>query len=46
MAIALLTRENVRNVGSFLKLVYRTENTDRFDDLLRALDKPLERFAR
>ena len=38
VAIAMLTREDVRNMGSSLKLVFKADHTDSFADLLRALD--------
>ena len=46
VAIALLTREDIRTLGSALKLVYRAEDSDRFDDLLRAFDQPLASSSR
>ena len=39
VAIALLTHRDVRWLGSSLKLIYKTDNEARFDDLLRALDE-------
>jgi len=39
VAIGLLTRTQLRMLGSSLKIVYRVEDTDRFDSLLRALDE-------
>ena len=39
VAIARLTREDVRRVGASLKLVFKTEDTPQFEDLLHALDR-------
>jgi carbamoylphosphate synthase large subunit len=39
VAIGLLTRTHLRMLGSSLKIVYKAEDTDRFDTLLRALDE-------
>jgi hypothetical protein len=38
-AIALLTREDVANLGATLKRLYRLEDTSDFDALLEALDE-------
>lgn len=39
VAIGLLTRTHLRMLGNSLKIVYKAEDTDRFDALLEALDK-------
>ena len=39
MAIALLTREDLRAFGSTLKRVYTVTDTPGFSDLLEALDE-------
>jgi len=39
VAIGLLTRTHLRMLGSSLKTVFRAEDTDRFDALLKALDE-------
>lgn len=39
VAIGLLTNTHLRMLGTSLKIVYRTEDTDRFDALLKALDE-------
>lgn len=49
VAVALLTRDDVRSLGDTLKKVYTIEQSPEFLDLLRALDKvdqsPLTRLA-
>ena len=39
VAIGLLTQTHLRMLGSSLKTVFRAEDTDRFDLLLKALDE-------
>jgi hypothetical protein len=39
VAIGLLTRTHMRMLGSSLKVVFRVDDTDRFDELLQALDE-------
>jgi hypothetical protein len=39
VAIALLNETTFAMLQSSLKRVYRIDNTDRFDDLIRQLDK-------
>jgi hypothetical protein len=39
VAIGLLTRTHLRMLGNSLKVVFRAEDTDRFDALLKALDE-------
>ena len=38
VAVALLTREDVRTLGDMLKKVYRVDNGGDFESLLKALD--------
>lgn len=38
VAVALLTREDVRTLGSALRKVYRVDHSGDFDSLLKALD--------
>lgn len=38
VAVGLITREDVRSIGTSLRLVYRAEDLLGFDDLLDALD--------
>ena len=42
VAVALLTREDVARVGNTLKLVFKVDDTPRFEELLRALDRPAQ----
>ena len=39
VAVCLLNREEVRRLGSSLKLVFPLPSDGRFDDLLRSLDR-------
>jgi len=39
VAIALLTREDVRRIGTTLKVVFKADDEPLFDDLLKALDE-------
>jgi hypothetical protein len=39
VAVGLLTREEVRNLGGSLKLVFPLPSDGRFDDLIRSLDR-------
>ena len=39
VAVALLTREDVKRIGSTLKLIYRADDLSGFDDLIEALDR-------
>ena len=43
VAIAMLTRADVQRVGDSLKLVFKTEDTPQFEDLLNALDRAEQR---
>lgn len=46
VAVGLLTRTNLRMLGSSLKVVFRVDqDTAEFDDLLQALDRISERSA-
>ena len=39
VAIAKLTREDVRRVGSSLKLIFKVDHAPRFESLIKALDE-------